>query len=47
MWILSFKWKSDSYILHYSRKIVKDIIKAGELVFDALYLNPFAIFQAM
>ena len=39
------KCTSDNYTLQYSNKIVKGIIKAGELVCDALYLNPLANFK--
>ena len=39
------KCTSDNYTLQYSNKIVKGIIKAGDLVCDALYLNPLANFK--
>ena len=34
------KYTSGSYTLQYSHKIVRGIIKAVELVCDAVYLNP-------
>ena len=36
------KWKSDSYNVQSSHKIGINFIKAGELVFDVVYFNPFA-----
>ena len=39
------KWKSDSYTFQYSNKTGRDVIKAGKLVGDAVYLNPFASFK--
>ena len=39
------KWTSDSYTLNFSNKIVRDVIKSGELICDALYLNTFANFK--
>ena len=39
------KWKSDSYTLQYSHNIRKNVIKDVELVYDAVYLNPFAYFK--
>ena len=34
------KWTSGIYTFHYYHKTGKDFIKVGNLVFDALYLNP-------
>ena len=34
------KWTSDSYNFQYSHKLGKYVIKDGELVCDAVYLNP-------
>ena len=39
------KWTSDSYIVRSSHKIVKDVIKYGYLVCDAVYLNTLANFK--
>ena len=39
------KWTGGSYTFQASRKILSDVIKAGELVCDTLYLNPFAKFK--
>ena len=39
------KWKSDSYTFQSYHKIVRDVIKVGELVCDVVYLNPFANFN--
>ena len=36
------KWISDSYTLQYYHKIGRDFIKASELMYDALYLNPYS-----
>ena len=39
------KWTSDSCTLESSHRIGRYNIKAGELVYDAVYLNPFANFK--
>ena len=39
------KWKIDGYTLQYSHKIERYVIKSGQLVCDAVYLNPFANFN--
>ena len=39
------KLTSDSYTLQSSNSIVRYFIKAGELVCDAVYLNPFSNFK--
>ena len=40
------KWTSDSYTLQSSNKLGKYVIKAGDLVFNAVYLNPLANFKS-
>ena len=44
-WFYLVKFTSDSYAFKYSPNIVIDVIKAGELVCDAVYLNTFANFK--
>ena len=44
-WYYLVKWTSGSYTLQYSHNIVRDVIKAGELMCDAEYLNPFDYFK--
>ena len=39
------KWTSDSYNFQYYHKLVKYVIKSGELVCDAVYLNTLANFK--
>ena len=39
------KWTSDSYTFQSPHKMVKYIIKAGELVCDVVYFNPLANFK--
>ena len=39
------KWTSDFYTLKSYHNIGRYFIKAGELVFDELYLNPFSNFK--
>ena len=41
------KWTIESYIFQLSQKLVKCVIKAGELVCDAAYLNPLDIFKKL
>ena len=36
------KWTSESYTLQSYKKLGNDVIKAGELLCDAVYLNPLA-----
>ena len=36
------KWTINSYNLHYSYKIIRDVINVGELVCDTVYMIPFA-----
>ena len=40
-------FKSDSCTLQHSNKIVKFVIKAGEVVYDAVYLNPLYNFKKL
>ena len=44
-WYYLGKCTSDSYTLQSSHNIGRDVIKVGELVCDAVYLNPFANFN--
>ena len=39
------KWASDSYTFQSSHKILVDVIKAGYLLCDTLYLIPFSNFK--
>ena len=41
------KWTSDSYTLQSSHKIVRYVIKSGELVCGAVHLNTFAHFRQL
>ena len=44
-WYYLVKWTSGSYTLPYYHSMGENVTKAGYLVYDSFYLNPFANFR--